>query len=69
MALNDYTCLKCKLPFEALTLVTEKTVKCPHCGSKKVKKQFPLIGGYQMQSGPASIRPRQAGAFKGKSIK
>lgn len=64
MALNDYTCLKCKLAFEALTIKNSKSVKCTSCGSKKVKKQFPLIGGYTLNSGPSSVRPRQSGSFK-----
>lgn len=38
--------------------------KCPKCGT--ISKRIPGSGGYHMNSGPSSVRPKGAGAFRGK---
>lgn len=36
--------------------------ECPHCESKRCEKLFPVTGGYSMNSGPSSVRPKGAGS-------
>lgn len=65
MALYDYWCVACKRIFEVFFMPKERaknTEKCPKCGSKAERR--PGLGGYKMNSGPSSVRPKQAGSFR-----
>ncbi len=45
MPIYEYVCQKCGQSFELLIRGKEKP-QCPHCGSKKLEKQFsaPAVG-------------------------
>jgi len=67
VALFDYFCTKCSKYFEVFFMPKEKPAykqKCSKCGS--LSRRIPGNGGYQMNSGPSSVRPKGAGAFRGK---
>lgn len=66
--LYDYTCPKCKKSETKLLSRSEldkAKIMCEDC-NKEMKREFPDIGGYQFDSGSASIRPKGAGFRKGK---
>jgi putative FmdB family regulatory protein len=48
MPMYEYHCAKCKKQFEELVMGSEKGVKCPKCGNKKVKK---LMSAFAHKSG------------------
>lgn len=48
MPLYEYHCGKCDCDFEELVLGDGRGIKCPECGSKKVKK---LISVFAHKSG------------------
>lgn len=69
MPIYDYKCAKCGN--ETTKLLSRKELdtvklKCNNCGSDEMDRQFPQTGGYQMASGPGSVRPKSAGYRKGK---
>lgn len=70
MALYDFECNTCEITFESLYRPNDPqdTVVCPKCGdAEHVIRQISAPGGYKMDSGPSSVRPRYAGSFKKKA--
>jgi putative FmdB family regulatory protein len=67
MPLRDFLCLNCGHEFETL-IRADEAQQCPHCESAKLDQLPALPGGYQMSSGPSSVRPKRAGSFKGKKV-
>lgn len=71
MPLYDFQCKECLHLWEEIRGVMEaaKGVDCPNCGKEKsaVITVSP-IGGYRINGdNSASVRPKQAGAFKKRS--
>lgn len=63
--LREYRCQSCEKNTENLELKAEdKLLSCPSCGSDNLERVISAHGGYDMASGPSSVRPRQAGSFK-----
>lgn len=62
--LRDFLCMDCNYEFEELVAPYEDDTKigCPRCEGDRVEKMFPVTGGYQMDSGPSSVRPKGAGS-------
>jgi putative FmdB family regulatory protein len=68
MPLRDYHCPDCGITIEYLIRSdADVPTRCPDCSSEKIEQKISAHGGYSMDSGPASVRPRGAGAFKGGS--
>ncbi|NIP31572.1 MAG: zinc ribbon domain-containing protein [Candidatus Dadabacteria bacterium] len=44
MPLFEYHCVNCKKEFETLVLDSDELIKCLHCSSEKVEKQFSSFG-------------------------
>lgn len=61
----DFECQDCHETHEVITTreVAESPIQCPDCGGPALR-QASAIGGYQGNTGGASTRPRNAGAFK-----
>jgi putative FmdB family regulatory protein len=65
MPIREYHCKDCDCTFENLELKeSDRPEKCEKCGSGTIERKISTYGGYFMDSGPASIRPKQAGSFK-----
>lgn len=69
MPLRDFTCADCGNKFESFVkrdpvLLREVGTECPACQSSNVASHVSAPGGYHMNSGSASTRPRGAGSFK-----
>ncbi len=63
MPLRDYLCLECGHQFEELLNSYDHVdVNCPHCETTRVERLPPITGGYKMNSGPSSVRPKGAGS-------
>lgn len=70
MPIREFLCMDCNHNFEALIHAYEEgefKVKCERCESEQVERQFPVTGGYHMNSGGSSTRPRGAGSRPKKS--
>jgi putative FmdB family regulatory protein len=65
MPIKEYQCLKCEHVWETILGVDEEAKECPECGGEPERK-VASHGGYFMNSGPSSVRPRGAGSFKRK---
>lgn len=66
----EYQCGGCGHEFEETLKHSDPTPPCPHCeDDARVVKLVSAPGGYQMNSGGGSTRPRQAGAFRTKAVK
>ena len=69
MPLFELECKPCEKRFEALLKSKDELheVYCPTCGGYELTQCFTTFGGYHINGdNSASVRPRQAGAFKGK---
>lgn len=65
MPLREYRCQDCEKQTENLELKdSDKLLSCPNCGSDNLERMISAYGGYDFSSGPASVRPKQAGSFK-----
>lgn len=65
MPLREYKCLDCGHVQENLERTPADTLtQCVSCGSGKLERIISTYGGYSMDSGPSSVRPRGAGSFK-----
>lgn len=65
MPLREYHCLECGHVFENLERTPEdKPTQCAQCGAGQIEQLVSAHGGYSMNSGPSSVRPRGAGSFK-----
>lgn len=65
MPIKEYECKDCGAKEEHLIRNQEDVpTKCGACGSEKLEAAISTYGGYQMYSGPSSVRPKGAGSFK-----
>lgn len=65
MPIRSYQCPECGHAVDNLERSPEEALTaCPECESPKIEKVLTAHGGYSMQSGPSSVRPRGAGSFK-----
>jgi putative FmdB family regulatory protein len=65
--LYDFECVSCHHRFESLLRKPEEIseVACPQCGHEQLQMRFSAHAGYSIKGdNSASVRPRQAGAFK-----
>lgn len=63
MPLYEFMCCDCGHQYEEVCSLGDDYPPCPHCeGPTKVEKLISVTGGYQMNSGPSSVRPRGAGS-------
>jgi len=65
MPLYEFLCRECGHTWEDMVRASEEdevVINCPHCESYKLDRLFPMIGGYFMNSGPSSVRPKGAGS-------
>lgn len=63
MPIKEFSCTACGHIFEDIKKVGDDTVApCPQCDSLKVEPMISITGGYHMNSGPSSVRPRGAGS-------
>jgi putative FmdB family regulatory protein len=66
MPIYSYLCQSCQGTFDELVRKPDdEPAKCPYCESVEIGRTVTAHGGYAMDSGPASVRPKGAGAFKG----
>lgn len=63
MPLREYICTECAHEQEHLIGLydTEKPVCC-HCDTDTLERLVSVTGGYKMDSGPSSTRPKGAGS-------
>jgi putative FmdB family regulatory protein len=62
--LYDFRCTKCEHTFETIA-GPQEAPPCPKCkDSEFIERCITAPGGYQMNSGGSSTRPRSAGSFK-----
>jgi putative FmdB family regulatory protein len=67
MPIREFLCKDCGHVFEEIVRTYEEpNVMCTHCETYNCEKLVSTFGGYAMNSGPSSVRPKQAGAFRGK---
>lgn len=69
MPIYEYLCSKCAYIFEEFVGHNdpEAHAECPHCEAPTATRLPSAIGAYHIRgNNSASVRPRQAGAFKGK---
>lgn len=52
MPIYEYVCDACEKSFEALVSSSKVKSSCPHCGSKKVTKQFSSFAAHSGFSSP-----------------
>jgi len=52
MPIYEYTCDDCGKDFDALVSSASAKNPCPHCGSKKVTKQFSTFAAHDGSSTP-----------------
>ncbi len=67
MPIYEYLCSKCAHVFEEFVRPSELhsfSAKCPHCEDELCERLPSAHGGYKMNSGPSSVRPKNAGSFK-----
>lgn len=64
MPIYDMICGGCGHEFEAFVSAPDEPGECPHCLSTETAKLPSAFGGYRMDSGPSSVRPKSAGSFK-----
>ena len=65
--IHEYLCADCgEKKDELIRKAEDEPTQCPSCGSAQYTKQVSAHGGYEMNSGPASVRPRGAGSFRRK---
>lgn len=66
--LNEYICTGCAHIFETINKwspeLKEKKEECPHCNTLTGEYLPSAHGGYSMNSGGGSTRPKSAGSFK-----
>lgn len=66
MPIRDFNCRACDYTWERLVVGNEEPQACPNCESTAISRLPSMVGGYKMNSGGGSTRPRQAGSFKKK---
>jgi putative FmdB family regulatory protein len=67
MPIYVYNCSDCGQSFDELVRKSDdEPSECKHCKSSAIAKGITAPGGYHMDSGPSSVRPRGAGSFKGR---
>jgi putative FmdB family regulatory protein len=64
----EFKCEKCDNLFSSVQKMEDPAPVCDNCGAPTYK-QVSAYGGYHMNSGPSSIRPKGAGSFKVKRSK
>ena len=64
MPMYEYHCSRCAKDFEELVFGDERSVRCPACGSKKIRK---LMSRCSHRSGGRSDYGESAGAGSGSS--
>jgi putative FmdB family regulatory protein len=65
MPIREYQCRECGHIMENFELKAEDALtQCVQCESGQIERLLSAHGGYSMDSGPSSIRPRRAGSFK-----
>lgn len=70
MPIYSYLCRSCSNTFDELVRKPDDVpAKCPMCESCEIERTVTSHGGYAMDSGPASVRPKGAGAFGKKKNK
>lgn len=63
--IREYVCKDCEHIFENLERSQDDAAtECSRCRSPKIERLVSSHGGYNMDSGPASVRPKNAGSFK-----
>jgi putative FmdB family regulatory protein len=65
--LYEYECLDCGRRQEVIVRSdADVPSHCSECGSSRMDRVISAPGGYSMDSGPSSVRPRGAGSFRRK---
>lgn len=65
MPIREYICKECGHIMENFERSSEDALtQCVQCDSCKVERLVSAHGGYMLDSGPSSVRPRGAGSFK-----
>lgn len=62
MPIREYICLDCGHEQEHVVSHDGEHPLCCHCDSNRLEKLFSITGGYKMNSGPSSVRPKGAGS-------
>lgn len=60
--IREYICIDCGHEQEHVVSDGGETPQCCHCESTKMEKLFSITGGYKMNSGGSSTRPKGAGS-------
>lgn len=65
MPIFEYKCKACGNVFDELVRKPDDEPSfCKYCASCEIERTVTSHGGYAMDSGPASVRPKGAGSFK-----
>lgn len=62
--IREIQCGDCSHIFEEILRLGDPKPPCVQCDSKKTVILPSAHGGYTMNSGPSSVRPKGAGSFK-----
>ena len=64
MPIREVQCGECGHIWEEILRAGDNAPNCPHCESTKTVTLISAHGGYNMNSGPSSVRPKGAGSFR-----